>query len=458
MSQPNSAWRCSGFVNCFHFANKTQLGISSWTHLAALSVACTIGIITLNLPAKPLQQPVVIPSAEQLTVALPLPKAKEATLFGAEPNLYENAWATATVRPGDNLSGIFNRLGIDADDLYTLMSCCPEAESLAKIKPGEVFKIRTDASGDLTELVFTSKPDNTLRLFRDGRRFKVGDFRHVIEKRPAFISASVRQSFAQDVRKAGLSKRLYAQLKRIVGKRIKLADIRPGDSFTILYEEDFFSGEKISDGAILAIDLTLRSQNNKKLQVVGYRNKNGALRYYTPDGESLRPAFLRYPVRYNKISSRFNLNRRHPILGTRRPHKGVDFAAPRGTPIRAVGDAVVKNIGWQRGYGKTIVLDHGRGYTTLYAHLSGFKSALKAGTRISKGQVIGYVGSTGLSTGNHLHYEFRINNIPKNPLRVSLPGDPPLKGRQRQRFKQQIQPLLAQLDLHRRVRLALSQN
>ena len=449
----------------FHFnggSNKLHCyacaGMSLWTHIAALAVACTVGVMTFGLSAKPVQLGSYLieppPVATELEIALPLPEADEVTLYEADEPRFESDWTTAMVQPGDNLSGIFNRLGLKADDLYSLILCCREAKSLSTIKPGEIFKIRTDSSGELVELVFASEPDNAVRIFRDGDHFKAGGFRHIIEKRPAFVAARVHDSFEQDALSAGLSKRLIKQLQNIVGKHIDLkTDLQSGDGFTVIYEEDFFSGEKIGDGDILAVDL---STSHQHYRIVGYRNNNGELRYYTPEGKSLRPAFMRYPVRYRKITSKFSQSRRHPVLGARRPHNGVDFAAPTGTPIRAVGDGVVDKIGWQSGFGKTIVLDHGRGYTTLYAHLSGFHADLQEGAEVSKGQIIGYVGRTGLATGSHLHYEFRLNDKPQDPLRVVLPGDPLLSGRQLARFQQQTQALLAQLDLHKRVRVAIN--
>lgn len=434
--------------------DRTHAGLSMWTHLTALLVASVVAAMAFGLPAEPLQISNSFERPVEIEVALPLPDAAQASLYQASEPLDANAWTTATVQPGDNLSRIFNRLGLKADDLYSLMACCRESKSLTLLKPGETFKIRTDDGGELVELVRTSQRDSALRLFREGDHFKVGKFRHFIEKRPSFVAATVRRSFPADARAAGLSEHLLKQLQGIVGKRLDLStDLQPGASFTILFEEDFFSGEKIGDGDILAIDLV---QQDRQFRVVGFRDSSGELRYYTPQGESLRPAFLRYPVRFDKISSRFNLSRRHPLLGVRRPHKGVDLAAPAGTPIRAVGDGVVQDVGWQSGYGKTIVLDHGRGYTTLYGHMSRFNKKLQVGSSVSKGQIIGYVGRTGLATGNHVHYEFRVNDQPRNPLTVALPGDPPLKGQQRARFQQKTQLLLAQLDLHQRTQLALN--
>jgi len=438
-----------------HPRSRSNIGIG--THISALAVASLVAAMAFGLPTKPIQLGEPLEPVE-LEVTLPLPESEEVLLYDADEASPNNDWTTAIVQPGDNMSRIFDRLGLKADDLYSLMSCCRESNSLSSLKPGETFKIRTDISGDLVELVRAADRNRALRVFRDGEDFKVGKFHHVIEKRPAFIATTIQDSFASDARKAGLSERLLRQLDSLVGDRIDLAaDLQPGDGLTILFEEDYFSGEKIGDGDLLAVDINL-AQADSDFRVVGFRNRNGELRYYTPQGESLRPAFLRYPVKFRKISSRFNLSRRHPVLGKRRPHKGVDLAAPTGTPIRAVGDGVVAEIGWQSGFGKTIKLAHGRGYTTLYGHLSRFNTKLAAGTRVKKGQVIGYVGRTGLATGSHLHYEFRLHNQPKNPLSVTLPGDPPLQGRQREQFLQQTQPLLAQLNLHQRTRIALSQN
>jgi murein DD-endopeptidase MepM/ murein hydrolase activator NlpD len=411
--------------------------------------------MAFGLPAKPIQLETQFDPVE-LEVALPLPELDQVSLYDASKTPTQDAWATAIVQPGDNLSQIFDRLGLKADDLYSLMSCCRESKSLSLLKPGETFKIRTDTQGHLVELVRAAERERALRLFRDGQDFKVGKFQHVIEKRPAFIATTINRTFPENLRSEGLSERLLQQLDTVTGDYLDLkTDLHAGDGLTILFEEDYFSGEKIGDGDILAVDIKLKHKK-RDIRIVSFRNRNGELSYYTPEGKSLRPAFLRYPVEFSKISSRFSLSRRHPVLGIPRPHKGVDLAAPRGTPIRAAGAGVVSTIGWQSGYGKTITLDHGRGYTTLYGHMSRFNTKLVAGSRIERGQIIGYVGSTGLATGSHLHYEFRRHNKPQNPLKAKLPGDPPLKGQQRDQFLQQTRPLLAQLDLHRRTRIALS--
>jgi murein DD-endopeptidase MepM/ murein hydrolase activator NlpD len=179
--------------------------------------------------------------------------------------------------------------------------------------------------------------------------------------------------------------------------------------------------------------------------------------YYTPEGRGLKRMFMRNPVDFSRISSHFQVSRWHPVLGAKRPHRGVDYAATTGTPIKASGDGTVIFVGKKGGYGKTVIIDHDRGYTTLYAHMSRFKSGLRKGNTVLQGQLIGYVGQTGLATGPHLHYEFRVNGVHKNPVTVKLPGPEPIPRKHMAKFKQHAQFLMAQLDRYQQTRLALHQ-
>ncbi len=190
-------------------------------------------------------------------------------------------------------------------------------------------------------------------------------------------------------------------------------------------------------------------------QLIGYRVDKKNIRYYTPEGQSWEQLFLRYPVNYKRISGHFDPNRRHPLLRKKRPHWGTDFAAPHGTPVKAIADGSVKTISRQRGYGKTIVLKHSRGYTSLYAHLSRYRKGLSQGHKVKKGDIIGYVGQTGLTTGPHLHYELRVNNLPRNPLKARLPAANPLPDSHRTKFSKHSQQLLTQLNIQQRIQLAL---
>jgi murein DD-endopeptidase MepM/ murein hydrolase activator NlpD len=275
-----------------------------------------------------------------------------------------------------------------------------------------------------------------------------------IDKRMAYATATIDDSLFLAGRKAGLSDALIMELAGIFGWDIDFAlDIRNGDSFIVVYEENYLNGEKISDGKILAAEFINQNTPHRALR---YTDASGNTEYYSEDGKNMRKAFLRTPVDFRRISSRFNLRRKHPILNRIRAHKGVDYSAGRGTPVRATGNGKIIHRGRKGGYGKTIVIRHGSKYSTLYAHLNGYKRGLRNGSKVKQGQIIGYVGSTGLATGPHLHYEFRVNGVHRNPLTVKLPSAKNLAKKFRPDFTQQTSQYVAQLDSLKRTLLALN--
>ena len=222
-------------------------------------------------------------------------------------------------------------------------------------------------------------------------------------------------------------------------------DIRQGDSFTVMYEELLLDGEKVGDGNIIAAEFI---NDDRTYRAYRYTDSKEKTEYYSPDGKSMRKPFMRTPVDLARISSRFNLRRKHPVLNKIRAHKGVDYAAATGTAIKATGDGKVVHRGRKGGYGNTIILRHGNTYTTLYAHMSKYARKTGVGSRVKQGQIIGYIGSTGLATGPHLHYEFRVNGVHRNPLKVKLPSAKPLPESEMGRFQTSIQPLIVQLDAY----------
>ncbi|HHJ35600.1 MAG TPA: hypothetical protein ENJ87_07530 [Gammaproteobacteria bacterium] len=271
-------------------------------------------------------------------------------------------------------------------------------------------------------------------------------YNHIIETREAHAHGVIESSLFLAAQKAGISQNLIMELAGIFGWDIDFAlDIRKGDNFTVLYEELFRNGEKISDGNILAAEFT---NNGKTYRAVRYTNpQTNRSEYFTPDGKSMKKAFLRTPVNFSRISSRFTVNRYHPILHKFRSHKGVDYAAKRGTPIHAAGDGKVIFKGKKGGYGNVIILQHGSKYSTLYAHLKSYNRKLRKGSKVKQGQTIAYVGSSGLATGPHLHYEFRVNGTHRNPLTVHLPESKPVPKRYMADFELTTTPVFAQLDL-----------
>ena len=244
-------------------------------------------------------------------------------------------------------------------------------------------------------------------------------------------------------RDAMVEDKLIMELASIFGWDIDFVlDIRENDSFKMLYEEMFLDGEKIGTGNILAAEFT---NKKKTYTAVRYVDAKGDAQYFAPNGDTMRKEFLRTPIEFARISSHFNLRRKHPILNKIRAHKGTDYAAPRGTPIRSAGDGKVVFAGVKGGYGKTIIIQHGQSYRTLYAHLKGYRKGIRVGKRVKQGQTIGYVGSSGLATGPHLHYEFHVNGRVRNPVTVKLPKAKAVAKAERPRFEKQIAPLVEQL-------------
>jgi murein DD-endopeptidase MepM/ murein hydrolase activator NlpD len=244
---------------------------------------------------------------------------------------------------------------------------------------------------------------------------------------------------------AGMSDKLTMDLAGIFEWDIDfIQDVREGDEFTVLYEEIWRDGVKLRNGNIIAAEFV---NQGKSYRAAKYRDANGRSNYYTPDGHSLRKAFIRAPLNFTRISSNFDPNRRHPILNTIRAHQGVDYAAPVGTPIRAAGDGKVIFRGVQGGYGNVVILQHGGNISTLYGHMSRFANA-RVGTRVAQGEVIGYVGQSGLATGPHLHYEYRVNGVHRNPRTVSLPPADPVPAEFQEDFKTTTATLWRQLDLY----------
>ena len=241
--------------------------------------------------------------------------------------------------------------------------------------------------------------------------------------------------------KAGLSDDLIDELTRIFAWDIDFAsNLHPGDQFTVIYKNGTEGGD--SKGRIYAAEFVSRG---KFLTAVRYQDADGHFNYYTPEGKSLHKAFLSTPVDYARVSSHFDAHRRHPVLNRIRAHKGVDYAARTGTPVKAAGDGEVSFLGRKGGYGQVLILKHGEHYETLYAHLSNFKRGLNSGDHVMQGEVVGYVGQTGLATGPHLHYEFRKDGIHQNPESLDMKRPMRISDQVLAEFKDQTRPLLAQL-------------
>lgn len=385
------------------------------------------------------------PPAVPASVSAPAPAAQAADTAAqpADAGGGAAAWRTVTVHRGQSLATVFAHQGLSAADLQEVMHAGGEARTLRRLYPGDTLKLLVDSHGELQALHYDLDAARTLRVRRSGAVFVADVLQRQIEVRVARASGVLDSSFYQAGKDAGLSDRLIMALADVFGWDIDFAlDIRPGDSFTVLYDQDYVDGEKVDDGDIVAAEFVNQGHS---FRAVRYTTPQGHTDYYSPDGHSMRKAFLRTPVVFTRISSYFNLHRLHPILHHIRPHKGVDYAAPMGTPVRATGDGKVVWRGRHGGYGNVIMLQHGPRYQTLYAHLSRFARSVHKGGYVKQGQVIGYVGMTGLATGPHLHYEFHVDGVYRNPLTVKLPQAAPIAARYRADFMVKTRPLIAEL-------------
>jgi len=404
-------------------------------HWIALGLTCLF--IAALLILIPVQQ-----ELERRTFAyeLPLPDVPDTHTIESLP-----AWDMKAVKPGDTLAQLFQNQGLSSQSLYKL-TLSEHGKILNKINPGD-------------KVGFQMNQDNKLQGFRlEKSLFESFEFNLEAD---AFISQKILlqpdivETFAQGTidsslfetgLEAGMSNNVIMELATIFGWDVDFAlDIRQGDNFSLIYQEKYLDGKKVGDGDILVA----RFENHgNTYTAIRFEDAKGYSQYFTPKGLSMRKAFLRTPVDFTRISSRFNLSRKHPILHKIRAHRGVDYAASRGTPIKAAGDGKVIFAGRKGGYGRVLILQHGTSYTTLYAHLKAFRRGVRVGKRVKQGQVVAYVGSSGLASGPHLHYEFRVNGTHRDPLKVRLPHAKPIDKKQKDHFMHYAQVMVMRLESH----------
>lgn len=343
----------------------------------------------------------------------------------------------------DTLDAVFGRLAFDKADLAAIRNLPGIRPSIDSLKPGDVIHLK-HVAGSIRELSRKVSETQTLVVVRTDGPFTAQFLDDPIETRIRTASAVIDSSLFQAAEAAGISDAVALKLANIFGWDIDFVlDIRDGDRYTVVYEQIYQDGKKLRDGEILAAEFV---NNGRAYRAVGFKSDSGRLNYYAPTGLAMRKAFLRAPVEFTRVSSRFNPHRLHPILQTIRGHMGTDYAAPIGTPVHASGDGRVSFAGRRGGYGNAILLAHTNSISTLYGHMSRFAGHVRVGTRVQQGDVIGYVGMTGLATGPHLHYEYLVNGLHKNPQTVQLPGAEPLRGEVLHRFLSESAPLLSRLE------------
>lgn len=359
----------------------------------------------------------------------------------------EAYWREEHIQRGDTLASVLARLQVDDPDAERALRGMREARALYQLVPGRTMRAQTVADGKLIAL--THLAGGTLySVQRAEDQFRFAQQNAQFETRALMASGEIRSSLFAAADAANLSDAVAIQIADVFSTDIDFhRDLRKGDRFAVVYEAYFHEGRPVRSGRVLAAEFV---NQGKTYQAVYFANSDGQGGYYTPDGRNIRKAFLRSPLEFSRISSGFTMARFHPVLKQWRAHKGIDYAAPTGTRVRATGDGVVEFAGFhQGGYGNLVVLRHQTKYTTWYGHLSGLAKGIRKGARIAQGDVIGFVGATGLATGPHLHYEFRINDVHQNPLRVVMPSAPPITPDHRDAFATAVQPLALQLQLLR---------
>ncbi|NBI52259.1 peptidoglycan DD-metalloendopeptidase family protein [Photobacterium alginatilyticum] len=354
-----------------------------------------------------------------------------------KPAVPELNWKEHTVKSGESLAVIFDKVGLSPGTLYRLVNADEGTKSLTRLRPGDLLKFGFDENNELVQLIQPQSATDTLVITRTGDSYHSSEESKSVDTQLNFAQAIITSSFWNAADKAGLTANQIMEIAGIFGWDIDFAlDIRQGDSFSVLFEERFVEGEPIGRGNIVAATFT-----NLGETFTAVRSKSG--QYYDKEGRAMRKAFLRSPINFRYVSSNFNPRRLHPVTGRVKAHRGTDYVAPVGTPIWAAGDGVVMKSGYNKFNGNYVFIRHSSTYVTKYLHMT--RRKVKTGQRVKQGQTVGTLGGTGRVTGPHLHYEFLVNGVHKNPRTVKLPQANSLKGTEKTQFKKYASERLNQL-------------
>lgn len=367
------------------------------------------------------------------------------------PLVKDNEWQTIKPRPGDSMALIFNRLGLSAKNLHEVLQNNPHAKVLTTIKPNQQLQFLIN-NNTLEKLIIPMNNIQSLTVYKEGQRYKTKIDSKKMISHNHYVTATVKGSLYTTAQRLNIPSKLIRQMTEVLNKEIDFSrSIRAGDQFSIMYDAYYIDDKMVGTGDILAVSYT---NQGKTFQAIRHTATNGTQDYYTPQGNSFKKAFSRYPIKFSHISSTFSTSRYHPILHYKRAHKGIDLAAPIGTPIQTTGDGVIVAIGRHNGYGNMIKIKHDKKYSTVYGHMLRFQRGLSKGSKVKRGQVIGYVGQTGLASGPHCHYELHVNNQPRNPTTIPLPTAAPVPSKELAAFRANANTMLARLKLFEEANLA----
>lgn len=358
----------------------------------------------------------------------------------------QSYWREERVQRGDTLSRILSRLRISDDEATVFLNTAAEARPLFQLVPGRTMRAATDADGKLLSLHYLNG-ERVLTVTRDGEIFSAENALAQFETRVVSAAGEIRSSLFAATDALNIPDAIALQMVELFSTEIDFhKDLRRNDRFSVVYELLHDGGEAVSAGRVLSAEFV---NQGRTLNVVWFETAPGQGAYYTLDGRDIRKSFLRSPLEFSRVSSGFSASRFHPVLRSWRAHKGVDYAAPIGTKIKATADGVVEFAGVQSGYGNVVILRHQTKYTTLYAHMAGFGRDVQRGAKVQQGDVIGFIGMTGMTTGPHVHYEFRINDVHHDPLTVAMPQVQPIAPELKQKFLQVAAPLSRTMHLMR---------
>lgn len=360
-------------------------------------------------------------------------------------------WREERVQKGDSLVAVLSRLQVDDADLFAFLQLSVRDRRLPSLVSARSVAAATNLNGTVVELRLRGESWG-YTVFKTDGRYTVAAESMSAERRVVMQSGSIDSSLFAATDDAGIPDSIASDFAELFSGEVDLhRDIRRGDRFAIIYEMIYSNGVAVRPGRILAAEFT---NQGRRLQAVFFESSDGTKDYFTPSGRSMRQAFLRSPLEFSRVTSGFSANRFHPVLQVWRAHKGTDYGAPTGTRVRSTSDGVVVFAGWQNGYGKVIEIKHNGNFTTKYGHLSDFSSLVRKGARVEQGDVIGFVGMTGLASGPHLHYEFHVNGVQADPQRAIPLQAPSISASSREAFLRSSSDNLAQLELLRGVNVA----
>lgn len=412
--------------------------------LVTMSTVPLLGVVT----AFGIMPQTVFNTSEQRTIIedIALPVAAETAGSTA------TFWRNERVQRGDTVAELLRRLSVEDSVASTYLLRDKAAESLRKLSVGKEVQSEIASDGSLLALRYLNNAGEQVVIEKNGNGFKTSLLPAQLEQRVFMRTGEIKSSLYAATDAAGLPDPVANQMADIFAGDIDFhRDLRKGDRFSVAYEVDYSNGTAVRSGRILAAEFINQGQTYR---TVYFQTSSTAGNYYTPDGQSMHKAFLRSPIEFTRISSGFSSSRFHPILNKWRSHKGVDYAAPMGTKVKVTSDGVIEFVGKKGGYGNMIMVNHAGRYTTVYGHLSRFATNLHRGQHVSQGEIIGYVGMTGLATGPHLHYEFKIDGVQRDPLRVALPDGSPISPAQKTAFLETTRELNERLSVLHNARLA----